>query len=247
MSLIDIDKVARETGLFGIAANAEGRISQAKADQLSYEDFLIRLLDDERVYRKEKTTKALLTRAKFRHRYTLEDWDTSYDRGIAKAKLQELGSCLFYQNRENLIISGTTGTGKSHLAVALGRQLCHKGVATRFYTTNLFFEEVAAQRAAGRYLIFLKGIAKVEAVVLDDFGLRKYSHEEATALMDLLEERYQRGVIILTSQVKPEGWKLLFEDPIIGEALLDRLQHPAQHIQLIGQSYRTKISKSENI
>src|SRR5690606_20509231 len=152
----------------------------------------------------------------------LEEWDASANRGISKAKLKELGLLNFYHKKQNLLITGKTGVGKTHLAIALGNRLCRDGASTAFYSTNLFFEEVAAEKAAGRYLRLVRKLSKVKIIVLDDFALRNYTHDEANVLLEMLEERYRKGIMIITSQVSPEGWKPLFEDPVIAEAITDR-------------------------
>lgn len=230
--------------LFGIHASFESRANEALAQQLHPLEFLRLLLEEEVLHRKERLAKTLTTRAKFRQAVDLEDWDLSFDRGLPKAKFKELAALNFYRSCENLLLLGKTGEGKTHLAIALGRRLCHEGLQTIFLPVNQFFEEVAAARAAGKYLAFLKHLNKAKALILDDFGLRAYSHEEATALVDVLEERYRKGVVIVTSQVDDKGWKRLFEDPVIAEAIVDRLTHPSQKLVLAGGSYRERLGKS---
>ncbi len=110
---------------------------------------------------------------------------------------------------------------------------------------NLLFEEIAAAKAAGKYLQLLQQLNKAKVLVLDDFGLRSYTHDEATALVDLLEERYQRGVVIVTSQVDSRGWTKLFEDPVVAEAIVDRLVHPSQRVVLKGGSYRERLANAK--
>jgi len=102
-------------------------------------------------------------------------------------------------------------------------------------------EEIHSQKIAGRYLIFVRNINRAQILILDDFGLRNYTHDEATSLVDILEERYRKGSVIVTSQVDPRGWVKLFEDPVIGEAIVDRLVNPSQKIALKGGSYRERL------
>ena len=97
---------------------------------------------------------------------------------------------------------------------------------------NFLFEEIQAARAAGRYLLYVRSLIKPKVLILDDLGLRNYTHEEATSMMDILEERYRKAPLIVTSQVEPQGWFQLFEDPVIGEAIVDRLIRPSQEITL---------------
>ncbi len=235
--------LAHQLRLFGIHGNFERRAIEALNAQMHPLEFLKLLLDDENLFRKDRVAKTLATRARFRSVADLEDWDASFDRGVPKARMTELASLGFFSNQENLLLLGRTGEGKTHLAVALGRRLCAEGIQTAFMPVNLLFEEVAAAKAAGSYLKFLKKLNKAKALILDDFGLRAYTHEEATVLVDLLEDRYRRGVVIVTSQVDPRGWLKLFEDAVIGEAIVDRLRHPSQRVTLKGGSYRERLSK----
>jgi DNA replication protein DnaC len=236
--LEQVKKQCHSLKLLGFYENAEHRSHEALSANMHPLDYLRLLLEDELLYRKSMRAKKLITRAKFRHDCDLEDFDFSYDRGITKPKLKELGALGFYHNNENLLILGRTGEGKTHLAMSLGKRLCADGLSTAFFSANLLFEEIAAVKAEGAYLKFLKRIAHVSTLILDDFGLRSYSHEEATSLMDIVEERYRKGVVIITSQVDPKGWMKLFEDPVIAEALIDRLTKPSQMVKLRGGTYR---------
>ena len=243
MSIVQSINLANEMKMHGISSTLERRLAEHANNSGEVEDLIRLLLEDERISRKNKMTKRLITRARFRRSCQLEDWDQSFDRGVNKAQFKELGLLSFYHNRENLIIVGGTGSGKTHLAISLGHRLCTHGISNSFFSTNLLLEEVAAQKAAGKYLTFVRSLARPGAIILDDFGLRTYNHDEAMALMDILEERYRKGATIVTSQVKPEGWLSLVEDRVTAEALVDRLQHPSSIIQLKGGSYREKFKQ----
>lgn len=243
--LAQVKALTHEMRLHGLHASLERRASEALADQMHPLDFIRLLLEDERCHRKEMVAKRLLTKAKFRRSCDIEGWDMTRDRGISKQRLRDLTSLSFLRSKENLLIFGRTGEGKTHLAMALGQRLCWEGVATRFFSTNLLFEEVNAEKVCGRYLNFINNITKIPVIILDDFGLRSYSHDEATILLDILEARYQRGLIIVTSQVDSQGWGNLFADAIIREAILDRLTKPGQSIVLSGGSYRDHLAKVE--
>lgn len=244
--LDQIKNLSHQMRLFGIHSAADRRAQEALSGQLHPLEFLRLILEDERLSRKDRAAKALTTRARFRFRADLEDWDQTFDRGITKQKIRELSALGFLHNRENLLILGKTGEGKTHLAIAIGKRVCQEGHKTLFLPVNFLFEEIAAARAAGRYLSYVKNLIKTETIILDDFGLRNYTHDEATSLMDILEERYQKGVVILTSQINPEGWMKLFEDPVIAEAIVDRLIHPSQKIILkSGSSYREKLDRKQ--
>lgn len=229
--------------LFGVHANFEKRAAEAAGQGLNHVEFLRLVLEDEVLNRKERIAKGMLTRAKFRSQSDLEDWDLSFDRGLTKAKLRELGSQSFVLSNENLLILGKTGEGKTHLAVAIGRRLCSENISTLFLSVNFMFEEVQAAKAAGKYLAYIKRLTAVKVLILDDFGLRNYTHEEASVLVDLLEDRHRKGSVIVTSQADPRGWAKLFEDPLISEAIVSRLEHPSQKLILKGGNYREKLQK----
>lgn len=234
-------QLSHQLRLFGIHGSFEKRSAQAEGQGLSHLEFLRLILEDEILHRKERTAKGLLTRAKFRVAADLEDWDQSYDRGLTKAKLKELSVMSFISTGENLLILGRTGEGKTHLAVALGRRLCADNVTTLFIPVNFLFEEVLASKMAGKYLQYIKKLTQTKVLILDDFGLRNYSHDEANVLVDLLEDRHRRGSVIVTSQADPKGWTKLFEDPLIAEAIVSRLEHPSQKLILKGGNYREKL------
>src|SRR5690606_25278768 len=223
-------------------SSLERRAAEAVSQSLHPLEFLRLLLEDEILAKKDRVAKMLASRGRFRSNAELEDWDSTFERGLNKQRFKELAHLSFYHNQENLILLGKTGEGKTHLAVALGRKLCSENIRTTFLSVNMFFEELAAARASGGYLKFIKQLMQSKVLILDDFGLRSYTHEEATAFVDLLEDRYRRGVVIITSQVDPRGWNKLFDDPVIAEAIIDRISHPSQRLILKGGSYRERLS-----
>ena len=238
-------RLAHELRLFGIHSGIERRAQEALSVSHHPLEYLRLVLEDEKQARLERTAKALTTRAKFRSDASLEEWDHSHERGLTKNQFRDIAMLGFYQNKENLLIVGSTGTGKTHLAISLGKKLCSENIGVQFFSVNLLFEECQAEKAAGKYLNLIRRLKQVAVLILDDFGLRNYTHDEANTLLDLLEERYQKGSLIITSQVDPKGWGKLFEDPVIAEAITDRLKKPSRQLTLKGESYRDKLkSKS---
>jgi DNA replication protein DnaC len=247
MNYDQIKNLSHKLALHGFHQSIEARATEAVTNNLHPAEFLQLLLEDETLFRKNRFAQSLLTRAKFRNTCELEDWDQTFDRGLSKQKIKELAALSFFNNKENLLILGRTGEGKTHIAVAIGRRLCSEGLSTVFLPVNLLFEEILAARTAGKYLSYLKKLCQTKVLILDDFGLRNYSHDEANTLVDILEERSRKGPVIVTSQVDPKGWGKLFSDPIISEAIVDRLQKPSQKITLKGGSYRDRLGTTKSL
>lgn len=238
--MIEILEPLNSLRLHGMKEALDYRLSDASQGNLGHREFLQSLLEDEVIYRKNKLSERLRKRAKFRELVNLEDFEASRERGITKTTLKTLNGLYFLERCQNLIFIGGTGAGKTFLAQGIGHLSCREGYEVYFSSVNLLFEEVMAQKAAGRYLDFIKKLKRARVLILDDFGLRKYSHSEANTLYDILEERYNKGPVIVTSQVKPMGWKSLFDDEVIAEAILDRLISNSQEYLITGPSFRKR-------
>lgn len=225
---------------FGMKSSLEYRLGEAVQSDLSHQEFMTFLLEDEHLYRKNKRSEMLRKRAKFRERVYLEDFVINKERGITKSMVQQFKSLYFIDNFENLIFIGGTGAGKSFLAQAIGHEACMAGVESYFISANRFFKEIEIAEAQGSYLTYMNRIAtRVKLLIIDDLGLRNYTHKEANILYEILEDRYRKGPVIITSQVKPQGWKSLFEDEVIAEAILDRLTSCAHIVDVRGDSFRS--------
>lgn len=236
-----------ELKLTGIKEAIDYRIDEAIKANLGFDEFIILLLEDERLYRKNRKSESLRKKARFNDSVSLEDFDTASQRGISKAMIKRFANLNFINMSENIIFTGGTGAGKSYMAQAIGQKSCLNGFETLYFPVNKFFKQVQEAEVAGTYLKLLERIKKAKLIILDDFGLRNYSHSEASVLYDLLEERYHKGSVIVTSQVKPAGWKHLFEDDVIAEAIVDRLTSCSHQIHIKGPSYRKNHLPKETI
>ncbi len=245
MNIRELKVLSHELRLFGIHENLECRISQASKDGQTGEELLRLLLEDEKLSRRKRTSKMLETKAKFRRESYLETWDNSFERGVSKTKIRELSNLNFFHEKKNLIITGATGAGKTQLGISIGKAACHNQISVLFTSVNHFLEDMRAQKVSGNFISWRRQIKKNQIIIFDDFGLRSYEHDEAVFLVDLLEDRYQNSVNIFTSQVEEDGWKCLFHDPVIADALIDRVKNPSEKILLIGGSYREKIGKDK--
>ena len=224
--MTEVKKQLARLKLTGAGEALEHRLAEAERNGQPYEDFLQSLLEDELLHRINRTAERLRKRAKFRDRLQLENFDNVPDRGVSRSLLNSFKKLYFLRDSQNIIFTGATGSGKTFLAQAIGQTACREGEETYFTSVNLFFEEIRAQKVQGRYLNFMARLKRIRLLILDDFGLRSLSHEEATALYDVLEERYGKGSLIVTSQMSPEGWMGLFEDQVIAEAIFGQDSFP---------------------
>ena len=209
--------------LWGAKESVEYRLAEALKENYTFQDFLGLVLEDEVLYRKNKKSERLRRRAIFKDNARLEDFTASNERGVTKSMIKQIGTLDFVEQNHNIILVGPTGVGKSFLAQAMGHRACSSGMETFFIRVNRLLKNLEAENAAGSFLKYINKLSKIKILILDDFGLRNYTHEEANTLCDILEDRYQKGVVIITTQVRPAGWKTLFADPVIADAIIDRL------------------------
>lgn len=246
-------ELLNELKFFGMKNSLEYRMGEAIQSNLSHQEFFTCLLEDEHLYRKNKRSETLRKRAKFREKAYLEDFTVIKERGITKSMIQQFKSLYFIEHNENLIFIGGTGAGKSFLAQAIGHAAVAAGIECFFISANRLFKEIEMAEAQGHYLNYMNRLSgRVKLLIIDDLGLRNYTHKEANIFYEILEDRYRKGPVIITSQVKPQGWKNLFEDAVIAEAILDRLTACAHIVDVRGESFRSKqkikkeLEKNEN-
>ncbi len=236
-----------ELKLTGMKESIDYRMEEAIKGNLDFDEFTCLILEDEKLYRKNRRSELLRRKAKFNDSVSLEDFDNQSNRGVSKGMIKKLATLNFIDRGENIVFTGGTGAGKSYLAQALGQKCCLCGFESLYLPVNKFFKQVQEAEVAGTYLKLLEKIKKAKLIILDDFGLRNYSHSEATVFYDLLEDRYKKGSIVITSQVKPAGWCHLFEDEVIAEAIVDRLTSSSHEIEIKGPSYRKNHRPKEKI
>ncbi len=249
--MIEAETLLNDLQFHGMKQSLHYRLGEVTQANLSHQQFFTFLLEDEKLYRKNKRSEMLRKRAKFRERAFLEEFNVDPKRGITKSLIQQFKTLFFIEGYQNLFFIGGTGAGKSFLAQAIGHEGCLSGHETLFISVNRLFKEIEMAEAQKSYLSYVAKLSKVRLLILDDFGLRKYSHKEATIFYDILEDRYRKGSVIITSQVKPQGWSALFEDKVIAEAILDRLVASSQTIDVKGESFRgqhgkKKVDQAEN-
>lgn len=235
----------KELRLSGMLETLEERANYAKSHQLAPTEFLALLLDDEI----ERRHQAQLLRREKEARFECPKHLTQFDFGaiptLDRRLVQEMASCQFILARENWLLSGPTGLGKSHLAGAIGFEAIKRGYKVLSYPTHRLLSDLFASRADGTYLKRLQKVVATDLLILDDFGLRPISSTGAEDLYEIIQQRYERGSIILTSNRAPSEWAEIFGDGLLASAALDRLTHHAHITCVTGESYRQKHRRKE--
>ena len=218
-------------------------LAQRIADtQGSFADFLLLALQGEQAARMERTRQALLKIATLPAIKSLEAYDFNFASGAPKTQIQELASLSFIERAENIVLLGPSGVGKSHLALALAYKAITAGIKTRFITAADLMIQLAAANAQGRLKgYFNRAILGPKLLVVDELGYLPFGREQANLFFNVVAKRYERGSMILTSNLPFTQWaSTLADDQTLTAALLDRLLHHAHIVQITGESYRLK-------
>ena len=227
-----------EMKLLGMIESFERLVTEATREQWSCTDFLDAILQAESDFRGERKTKRRIKAAKFALRPSFEDFDFTADRSITKAQIKDLYSLHWLTDARPVLLVGQTGVGKTFIAQALGLHACASGKSVLYMTFTTWLENLALARSAGTYLKFRDKCAKPDAVILDDFGMRKLSSTEAQDLCELLEERSIDKSTVFTTQLPLDHWGEVIGDSVITDAIRDRLEHSALRVTITGESYR---------
>lgn len=226
--------------LSGILQTLEARNRQALDSQWSYIEFLARLLEDEVERRAQKQLTLRLRRAAVNSTKTLESFDFAFNPVINRQQVLQLASCDFVRQHRNVLICGPTGTGKTHLAQALVHEAARQGFDAVFTTTHKMLQHLNGGRADGTWERRLQSYLRPALLVLDDFGLKPLQAPAPGDLYDVIDGRYEKGSIVLTSNRAPAEWPDVFLDPLLASAGLDRLGDQAEVLVITGSSYRAQ-------
>jgi DNA replication protein DnaC len=215
---------------------------EAAAGEVSYADFLEKPLSAEAAARVERTRQTLLKLATLPAVKTLEQYDFAFASGAPRAQIQELAALTFIERAENVVLLGPSGVGKSHIAIALAYRGIMAGIKTRFVAAADLMLQLAAAKAQGRLKeYFNRMVLGPKLLVVDEIGYLPFGREEANLFFNVVAKRYERGSMILTSNLSFAQWPSAFaDDQTLTAAMLDRLLHHAHIVQIAGESYRLK-------
>jgi DNA replication protein DnaC len=229
-----------ELKLYGMAHLYQAVTEQPVHQQPEAHTLMGMLADAEIQYRHQQRTQLYLRLSKLRYHAVTEQVETGEKRGLSKEALLQFCDGSFIERSENILISGATGCGKSYLACALGNKACMLGHRTIYFAMNRFIEALASSRLDGTYLKWLNQIARTPLLILDDFGLQPLDHLMKLTLLQILEDRYEKGATIITSQLPVKTWYEYISEPTLADAIMDRLSAHAHKIELKGESLRKK-------
>jgi len=230
----------RQLRLSGVLETMEARNRQAIDGQWSYVEFLSRVLEDEVERRSQKQLNLRLRRGALNTTKTLEGFDFHFNPNLNRQQILDLATCEFVRQKRNLLVCGPTGVGKSHLAQALGQEAARQGLDVLFMNTQKMLQHLNGGRADGSWERRLTTYLRPDLLILDDFGLKPLQAPGPEDLYDVINERYEKGSILVTSNRAPSEWPDLFLDPLLASAGLDRLLDRAEVIIIRGPSFRSQ-------
>ncbi len=222
----------------GMLEALEEQIQMPDIGQLSFEDRLGLLIDREATYRDNRRLGTRLRKAKLRHNASVEDVDFRSPRKLDKTLFMQLADCRWLKEHNNVLIIGPTGIGKSYLGCALAHKACREGYGALYFRLPRLLHDLSIAKGDGRYDKLLKTIARIDLLILDDWGLDTFIKEQRLDLLEILEDRHGIRSTLVTSQLPVDAWHDVINDPTLADAILDRLVHNAYRLILDGPSMR---------
>lgn len=225
--------------LYGMADAYVDQQKNSDIRSMEFDDRFGLLVDAEWLLRQNRRTKRRMKEAKLRlTQACVEDVDTGAARGIEKGALMRLATCAFIDEKLNVIITGATGTGKTYLGCALAQCAIRKNRSAVYRRASRLYEEMALARVDGSYSKLLLRLARVDVLIVDDFGLAPMKDQDRQGLLDVLEDRYGNRSTIITTQLPTKTWHDYINDPTVADSICDRVVHNAHRIELKGASRR---------
>lgn len=224
--------------LTGMLKGLEEQLQMSGLEELGFAERLGLLVDREMTERENRRLKDRLAKARLRQAAAVEDVDLRMPRGLDRSLFVSLCSCQWVSQHLNVLITGPTGAGKSFLACALAQKACREGFTAAYHRVPRLLSELGTAKADGRYSKLLVNLARIEVLVLDDWGMHPLGDAQRRDLLEIMEDRYGCRSTVVTSQLPVDTWHDAIGDATLADALLDRLVHNAYQLKLKGESRR---------
>lgn len=235
----ELTDTLKKLKLSGMHDSLKARNDEAIANQMSYVEFLTLLAQDELLARQQRLYERRYKKADFKGAKTIETFDFHFNPKINQAQIRDLATCRFIKERHPVLITGPCGTGKSHIAQALGHCALQQGYEVLCTTQAKLSEQIQAAKATHSYRRKMKALTQLPLLIIDDFGLKPLRSPQDEDLHELISERYEQSSTIVTSNLAVGEWQQAFTNQLLGIATIDRLQHHAYQVILEGRSYRS--------
>lgn len=233
--------------LLGMARAYESSLENDKLAHLSADELITMLVEAEWDDRMNRNIERRLRNARFRYQSSIESIDYQSERNLDRNQIMRFAECNFIKKYENIIITGSTGIGKSYLATALGHQACTQGYKVYYANIGKLFSRLKMGKADGSYLREISKIERQDLLIIDDFGLVPIDNQNRAALMEIVEDRHKKASMIITSQLPVNCWYEVIGEKTIADAILDRIVHDAHRIELKGESLRKTRDRQKNM
>lgn len=234
----------KQMNLNGMHNAFKTAIDSGKTDHYTIDQFTSMLIDSEWDERHNRRIERSIKNARFHYKSNIESLNFEVSRNLDRTQILRLADCEFVTKNQNVLITGSTGVGKSFLGTALGYQACIEGFKVSYFNTSKLFAKLKIAKADGSYLRELAKLQRQDVIILDDFGLQALDGQNRITLLEIIEDRHNNGSIIVTSQIPVQGWYDIIGEKTIADAILDRLIHNSHRIELSGESMRKKRSKN---
>ncbi|WPQ63337.1 IS21-like element helper ATPase IstB [Chitinophaga sancti] len=229
--------------LYGMQQAYTAVLANKRPDSLTHDELIHLLVQAEWENRENRKINRSMKGAKFRYQASIEEIDFDKSRNLDRTQLLRLAEGVFIQKKEDLLITGASGVGKSYIASALGHQACQLGCRVLYFNTQKLFSRLKMSKGDGSYIKEINKIEKFDLLILDDFALQPLDNHNRNTLMEIIEDRHGRRSTIIASQLPVNVWYEVIGESTIADAILDRLVHKAHRIELQGESMRKLKSK----
>jgi len=236
-------KKLRQMKLYGMANALETNLANTQRESLSCDELISVLIDAEHDDRSNRRITRSIKNAHFRYNASIEELHFDVNRNIDRTLINRLASCKFISKAENILISGSTGVGKSFIASAFGNQACVEGYKVFYSNTKRLFARLKMSKAEGSYLKELAKLEKIDLLILDDFGLLEFDSFSRNALVDMIEDRHGRKSTIIASQLPIALWYEVIGEDTVADMVMDRLVYNAYRLELEGDNLRKRQNK----